>query len=154
MLVMAPYQCAIHNAAMIRFVLLAMTLSMLGCMRSGPINSQRPLCLDGEQIVMANTLFCVYVEPTTPVECGPEVPHRHQIEDTTICSFDPAPDPILLAAVVEATALPPLIDGLLGFVFGGDELDAGATSSDGLVTDAEPSDSEPPTTPIPAPIDE
>jgi len=112
---------------MIRSFLVATILLSLGCMRSGPINSQRPLCGEGQQVVMAHTLFCVYVEPSEPVECGQEVPHRHQIEDTIICSFDPEPDPILLAAVVEATALPPLIDGLLGFVFGDNALDAGAS---------------------------
>jgi hypothetical protein len=94
-------------------------VSTVGCMRSGPIESDRPLCGEGEQIVMAHTLFCVYLQPTDPVECAAEVPHRHQLEDTVVCSHDPDPSPILLAAVAEAAALPPPLDGLFGFVFGG-----------------------------------
>jgi len=104
----------------------------VGCMRSGPIESDRPLCGDGEQIVMAHTLFCVYVEPIDPVECAPEVPHRHQLDDTVVCSHDPSPDPILLAAVAEAAAPPPPPDGLFGIVFGGpaeaDAADFGSTA--------------------------
>ena len=107
-------------------VVFVIALLGLGCMRSGPSQSQRSLCGEGQQIVMASTLFCVYVDPEEPVDCGAELPFRHQVEDTVICSFDAAPDPVLLAAVFEATALPPLIDGLLGFVFGDNALDGTA----------------------------
>ena len=148
---MAPPKGSSHNAPMIRSALLITTLLGLGCMRSGPINSQRPLCGDGQQIVMAHTLFCVYVEPEGPVECGEEVPHRHQIETTVICSFDPEPDPILLAAVAEATALPPLIDGLLGFVFGDDARDAGATTDVVPATEDKDAEIKPPTPVEPIP---